>query len=336
MNFLPDTEDAYRLTIPTMGSVIDLRWVLDPNREAIDPMKLRDIFQALIERWVDVMSDYQQDSQVNEFCRKADDGQWHKPSEDLWEILMLCNDWNRWSESAFDASLGALTRLRRSKKPVTDSAWEQASSSCGWNLLEWDHGNRSLRFKRSGIRLDFGAIGKGFVVDRLACRFRELNIERFSVNASGNMAVGLGPKQDKVGWPITIGLVDRPQQNLRSLRLTNCGIATSGDMHQRYRDRPTSIPRDSNNEKENPTSSHILDPSKQSGLNGSMMATVITDNATNADAMATACCVHSARGTLRDWLLRLETHRYEFRSDFEIWVQSLSSTAHAPTIIHWD
>lgn len=249
---------------------------------------------------------------------------------------MLCNDWNRWSEGAFDASLGALTRLRRSKKPVTDSAWEQASSSCGWNLLEWDHGNRSLRFKRSGIRLDFGAIGKGFVVDRLACRFRELNIERFSVNASGNMAVGLGPKQDNVGWPITIGMVDRPQQNLRSLRLTNCGIATSGDMHQRYRDRPTSIPRDSNNEKENPTSSHILDPSKQSGLNGSMMATVITDNATNADAMATACCVHSARGTLRDWLLRLETHRYEFRSDFEIWVQSLSSTAHAPTIIHWD
>jgi len=299
-------------------------------------MKLRDMFQALIERWVDVMSDYQQDSQVNEFCRKADDGQWHKPSEDLWKILTLCHNWNRWSEGAFDASLGALTRLRRSKKPVADSAWEQASRSCGWNLLEWDHGNKSVRFKRSGIRLDFGAIGKGFVVDRLASQFRELGIERFSVNASGNMAVGLGPSQDKEGWPITIGLVDQPQQNLRSLRISNCGIATSGDMHQRYRDRPTSLPRDTNSENENPTSSHILDPSKQTGLNGSMMATVITDDATNADAMATACCVHSARGTLREWLLKVENRRYEFQSGFEIWVQHRSSTSDTPTMIHWD
>lgn len=335
MNFPQDDSEAYTLTIPTMGSVIDLRWIPAIDRKE-SPSKLRDVFQSVIERWVDVMSDYQQDSQVNLFCRKADDGNWHQPGDDLWRILMLCNDWNRWSEGAFDASLGAITRLRRSKKPITDVQWEQASKSCGWNHLEWDLPNRRVRFSKTGIRLDFGAIGKGFVVDRIADQFSDLGIERFSVNASGNMALGLGPIQDQNGWAITIGLVNEPKQNLRSVRLEKCGIATSGDLHQKFPDRPIQASADRSINEALATSSHILDPANRTGLTGSMMATVITDNATNADAFATACCVHSDRGTLRQWLSQVESHRYEFHSDFEIWVQNLPMHETVPTVIHWD
>jgi thiamine biosynthesis lipoprotein len=282
------------------------------------------------------MSDYQQDSQVNEFCRKADDGNWHQPSSDLWRVLQLCDDWNRWSLGAFDASLGALTRLRRSKKEVTPSQWEQASRSCGWDAIEWDYPNARVRFKRPGVRFDFGAIGKGFVVDRLSERLGEFGVSRYCVNASGNMAFGESPKPRIGGWPVTIGLVDQPDRSLCSMRLANCGIATSGDLHQKFRDRPVDSADDRTSSDKRATSSHILDPSKQLGLRGSAMATVITNNATNADAFATSCCVHATRGTLRDWLSRLENREFGYTSDFEIWVQSSPGLDQAPRLIHWN
>jgi hypothetical protein len=65
------------------------------------------------------------------------------------------------------------------------------------------------------------------------------------------------------------------------------------------------------------------------------MATVITDNATNADAFATACCVHSARGSLNNWLSGLEKSQTNCPRDFEIWVQSVKEPGQPPTLIHW-
>ena len=325
---LQSDPEAYVLSIPAMGSMIDLRWISNAQSASKDPVKLGEDLQAEIDRWVEVMSDYQQDSQVNQLCRQADDGKWHSPSTELWRVLMLCDDWNRWSQGAFDASVGALTRLRRSKNIATKDHWEQATQSCGWELIQWDRAGGRLRFKRPGIRLDFGAIGKGFVVDRLAEHLQSIGIESYSVNASGNMVFGKSPAPTVRGWPVSIGLVDQPDRSLLSVRLSQCGIATSGDLHQKYRDRP-GVNADQDK------SSHIVDPAQQKGLAGSIMATVITSDATNADAFATSCCVHAARGTLRTWLSDLETSTDGYQGTFEIWVQTAVTANESPRLLHW-
>ncbi|MFN7794771.1 MAG: FAD:protein FMN transferase [Planctomycetota bacterium] len=325
---LQSDPEAYVLSIPAMGSMIDLRWISNAQNPPQDPAKISEGLQAEIDRWVEVMSDYQQDSQVNQLCRQADDGKWHSPSTELWRVLMLCDDWNRWSQGAFDASVGALTRLRRSKNIATKEQWEQATQSCGWELIQWDRAGGRLRFKRPGIRLDFGAIGKGFVVDRLGELLRSIEIESYCINASGNMIFGESPAATVQGWPVSIGLVDQPDRTLLSLRLSQCAIATSGDLHQKYRDRP-GVNADQDK------SSHIVDPAQQKGLAGSIMATVITSDATSADALATACCVHVARGTLRTWLSDLETSTDGYQGTFEIWVQTAVTANESPRLLHW-
>ena len=327
---LTNTPEAFSITIPAMGATIDVRWVGIDSSELSQASEIGKAIETQIDHWTEVMSDYQQDSQVNRFCRQADDGQWHAPSADLWRVLECSDQWNRWSLGAFDASLGALTRLRRSKNQPSDIQWQQARLSCGWENIEWDLQGRQIRFKRPGIRFDFGAIGKGFAIDQTATQLKELGIQSYCVNASGNMALGASPTPTAAGWPVEIGLVDSPDRSLRSLRLAHCGIATSGDLHQKLRDRPQSNPAETSVK-----SSHILDPQKQLGVVGSQMATVITDNATNADAFATACCVHLARGTLNNWLSGLENGQTNYPSDFEIWVQSVQDPGQPPTLIHW-
>jgi len=296
--------DAFESEFPSMGSKIQLRWV---SAKGMDPMSVLRGARELADQWVDILSDYQQDSQCNQLCRDADGGSWTFVSDGLWEVIAECDRWHRISEGAFDASLGALTRLRRSHRDATAEQWERARAQCGWDLLELDHGGHRIRFLKSGLRLDFGAIGKGFVVDRIGQYLRGIGIDSFSVNASGNMCLGDTPNRGdrEHGWPIAIGAIGNADRELLRMRLEGCGIATSGDLFQKY--------RDGTREETTAKTSHIVDPALRRGLVSSQMATVITDNATDADAMATACCVHMQRGSVNGWLDRcqssLPTHR---------------------------
>lgn len=328
MNLRADPPDAFVLTIPAMGSQIDIRWTVEGQSSSKSANEIGEILRHDIDRWVEVMSDYQQDSQINTLCTNADDGHWHSCTTELWRVLKLCDHWNRWSDGAFDASIGALTRIRRSKKNPTQEQWDQAVLSSGWEHIEWDPIGLRIRFKRPGLRVDFGAIGKGFVVDRLGEQLLELGIQSYSVNASGNMGFGQGPTLESQGWPVSIGMINSPDRSLCQMRLAHCGIATSGDVHQKFRDRPGVHP-------EARPSSHIVDPAKRQGLKDTVMATVITGNATDADAFATACCVHSERGTLRSWLSHFELQEDGYPKFFAIWVQNLRAGQESPTLVRW-
>lgn len=334
-----DDKDGYSLTIATMGSEISIRWIGLPKESNSTEATVRaksvktigESLNQITDQWVEVLSDYQQDSEVNQFCAKADDGQWHLPSAELWRVLELCDSWNRWSLGAFDASMGALARIRRSKREVTEETWQKARKSSGWDKVQIDLGERRVRFSVPGIRFDFGAIGKGFVVDRLAECLQDFGIERYVVNASGNMRMGIGPYEEiSKGWPVSIGCVESPDRSLAMFELQRCGIATSGDQFQKFRDGPRLIQVEKRLE---PKSSHIVDPEKKLGLNQVQMATIITMDATHSDAFATALCVHMERGTHRGWLRGLEAS--DFSAPFLAWMQSRNAGDVSPRVLSW-
>lgn len=336
--------DGYTLVIPTMGSQISIRWIPDAellqegNSETVEAVekKLREVN----DQWVEILSDYQQDSEVNRFCGEADDLRWHTPGERLWQVIELCDRWNRWSEGAFDAGLGALARLRRGRREYPVEVWEQARMASGWERLELDYTSHRVRFRIKGVRLDFGAIGKGFVVDRLAECLEGVGIRRYVVNASGNMKLGECPRSESTeGWPVTIGCVESPDRSLALLQLQCCGIATSGDLFQKFRDGPrrgqgdaTSASGGRNIEGESKTS-HIVDPGRKQGLQHAQMASVVTTDATHADAFATALCVHMERGTARRWLTGMESKPDSI--PFWAWMQSQEMEHVVPRVVQW-
>jgi thiamine biosynthesis lipoprotein len=306
-----DGSAGYRVSLASMGSMIEIRW-MDGERDR--ERSIADAALMCADAWVDVLSDYQQDSECMRLCREAADGRWVPVSESLWRVLSACDHWYRLTEGAFDAGLGALTRLRRSSKRFTDNAWDEARARCGWEHVELDEHLHRFRFHRPGLLLDFGAIGKGFVVDRIGERLREIGIDRFVVNASGNMLCGDAiqpgsPKQS--GWPISIATLGEPARELKRLRLSGCGIATSGDSHQRL--------RDSDSNEDTDRSSHIIDPVQRRGLDRPTMATVLTAGAADADALATACCVHLNRGTVNSWLSRVWSELPKAEYVFQSW-----------------
>ncbi len=287
-----DQLQGFEAEFPSMGSKINLRWYA--NHAAQNPVV--DAATSLAEQWESVLSDYSPISQAMLSCAEMDSGNWVTLSNELWSVVWMCDQWHRWSNGAFDAALGAITRLRRQRKLASQRQWDEARSKSGWKWLELDAPNHSIRSVKPGVRLDFGAIGKGFVVDKIAEKLTEMEIDRYVVNASGNMRIGR-PPPDTTGWPIAIDLpatgIRQKAAELLRTRLSQCGIATSGDRWQRF--------PDAFGVTENEYSSHIIDPKTIVGLAGHQSVTVIAENATDADAAATATCVRT-QSDLAGWL----------------------------------
>ena len=292
-------EKGFEAEFPSMGSKINLRWY----SSATSQDEVIKAATGIADLWIDVLSDYEPTSQAMVACAKADSGDWVQVSNELWSVLQHCEQWNRWSEGAFDAALGAITRIRWQRKPAPPELWAKARLKSGWKLLELDHPHQAMRFLTPGVRLDFGAIGKGIVVDRIAEKLEEMGIEKYVVNASGNMRMGNAPN-GTAGWPIAIDIpATLPNETsiefLRS-RFSNGGIATSGDRWQRF--------PDANAKGSDERTSHIVEPTTAKGLSGHQSVTIMAGNATDADAAATATCVR-ARRDLAGWLQTLSERK---------------------------
>lgn len=292
----------HEIEFPAMGSKINLRWY--DNRNDSDPTILKEAKQ-IVDHWLMILSDYEPDSESSRVCNHADSGRWIQVSDDLWAMLVACQHWNQISQGAFDASLGALTRLRRQAKLAMEQRWTQARESCGWNLVELDSNNHAFRTHRAGVRFDFGAIGKGWIADRIAKRFRELGIEKFTVNASGNMRIGEAPPKVR-GWPISVDVpVDQAEVAIEfsRFRMVDCGISTSGGRFQRFPDGASQNPSaDSLVDR----TSHIVDPMTKRGVSARHNVFVHAPNATDADAISTITSVR-IENDLAGWLTTIES-----------------------------
>lgn len=290
---------AFEAEFPTMGSKMNLRW-FDP-KNAATAKNVVDKATEVADFWDDTLSDYQQESEAMQVAALAQKGNWAPVSEHLWEMLDECDRWNKMSFGAFDASLGAITVLRRKKTPATEAELAEACENAGWKNVELDYEKRLVRFKKPKLRFDFGAIGKGFVVDKIANALQRLGVRSCSINSSGNMFCGNPPFANDgtatKGWPVAVDSLQSSDTEICRLRLIKSGVATSGNAYQNFPDTSASA-----NGASRELVSHILDPKTMRGLPGRHSATAVADTAADADAAATVCCILAHRESNNQWL----------------------------------
>jgi len=115
---------------------------------------------------------------------------------------------------------------------------------------------------------------------------RKHGITRALIDGSGDIVAG-DPPPGKSGWRIGIAALAKPQEKpTRFLLLKNAAVATSGDAYQ-------SVTIDGKRY------SHIVDPKTGFGLTHRSSVTVIANNGTTADALASAVSVLGPREGLK-------------------------------------
>lgn len=278
----------YEFSHPQMGTVF--RLVFYTEKDSAQAVGIaRKAFDA-VDSLNASMSDYLPESELNRLCATAGSGQVLRVSDDLWQILKLSDGFSQKSKGAFDVTVGPLTRLwrrARNLKELPDSSRVgEARELVGFQNLVFKKGKK-IELTKAGMRLDLGGIAQGYAADRCLKILRQNGISRVLADAGGDIALGDAPPGES-GWAVEIpdnseGLASSQALIKRTLRLSNCGITTSGAAF-RYLDVGGK------------RYSHIVDPRTGWGLTHRVLATVQAPNATTADAWATAISVLGESG----------------------------------------
>ena len=139
------------------------------------------------------------------------------------------------TNGAFDITIGPLMDLWGfgTSNPVIPGAEEieQARSLVGWELVELDSENMTVRLPIQGMSIDLGGIAKGYAAEQGTQVLKEYGIPHALIDAGGNI-VAAGPRPD--GEPWRIGIRNPRGEGVDDtigpmLHVVNEAVATSGD-----------------------------------------------------------------------------------------------------------
>ena len=237
---------------------------------------------ARIEELNAVFSDYDPDSELSRLSRSSGQGRAVPLGADLWRVLEQAQLLAEKTEGAFDVTVGPLVnlwrRVRRKRELPGAALLEEMRARVGYRSLRLDPVTRSAELAAPEMRLDAGAIAKGYAVDEALAVLDRLGVHRALVGGSGDMAAS-DPPPGQEGWRIEVPAIDAPgAPPPQVVLLARRAIATSGDHFQHV-------------EIDGVRYSHIVDPRTGMGLVGQSVVTVVAGNCATADSLATAVSV---------------------------------------------
>lgn len=233
---------------------------------------------------------YRETSEVAEVNRRAADGPVVIEAS-LVDLLDHAEQLSELTAGAFDLTAGPLVKVwgffHRQGKIPDEADRRAALERVGWKNVLLDRANHTVQFARPGVELNFGAIGKGYALDRAASVLTQQEVDDFLLHGGSSSVLARGRRADGTnnpGWSIGIGHPLRPGEKLGSVRLVDRALGTSGSGVQFFRSQGKRF-------------GHILDPRSGSPAEGVLSTTVLAPDAATADALATACYVLGVNGT---------------------------------------
>ena len=269
----------YEFSRPEMG--VPFRMVLYAP-DLVAAHRAADAAFDRIQSLNDRLTDYEYESELNRLSRTSGQGKFVPVSDDLWRILERSQQLAALSRGALDVTVGPLVKLwrraRMEHKLPDPVRLAQASNAVGYAKMELDALHRAVLLTVPNMRLDLGAIAKGYAAQEAIKTLRAQGIRRALVTAAGDMMAG-DPPPGKPGWRIEIAPLDATNSPASQfVLLNNHGLATSGDQFQRL-------------EIQGVRYSHILNPHTGLGLTDHSLVTVLAPDGMTADGLSTAVSV---------------------------------------------
>ena len=196
------------------------------------------VFQQ-IDKLEQLLSRFMDGSDVNVLSHLKP-GETYRVAPETMELLLTATQVCAATRGAFDVTVGAVMDLLREVKhrwqALTAEELTQALKTCGMNRLIIDRENYlvAVSADRSGgelpVKLDFGAIAKGYALDAAAQMLREdWDFNDFLVHAGTSTVIAYG-SMDAIeeGWPVSVGGDWQRRAGLDAVRLSGGALSGSG------------------------------------------------------------------------------------------------------------
>lgn len=270
----------------TMGSPYVVR-IVDGGLTKSDVVALKlEIEKALVEVNRQ-MSNYQPDSELSRFNR-APAGVAFKVSPDFAKVVRFALETSRFSDGAFDPTLGPLVNLWGFGEKTNDhvvpdeTTLRSAMAKVGWKHLQVGEANTLIK-DAPEIALDLGGVAKGHGVDLMIEILQSRGLKNLYASIAGEVRVtGHNPRGTKwvlgINMPVDHWRDDKPMAAMVSI--SGQALSTSGDYQKFFMDASGR------------RRSHIIDPRTGSPVDhGVASVTIVGPDSMTADGLSTSLFV---------------------------------------------
>jgi thiamine biosynthesis lipoprotein len=202
-------------------------------------------------------------------------------NEELFGLVERAIGISKLTDGAFDVSYASMDKIWKFDGSMTqmpsEEAIQQSVAKVGYQNIILDKEQSSVFLKLPGMKIGFGAIGKGYAADKAKALLMAKGVPAGIVNASGDMNTW-GKQPDGEEWKIALTNPLNKNKVFAILPLDEGAVVTSGDYEKyvtfsgkRY--------------------AHIIDPKTGWPATGIVSVTVFAPKAELADALATSVFV---------------------------------------------
>jgi len=239
-----------------------------------------------VNRIENVLSVYSRTSFIHNLNSRANE----KPvllNNEIWSLVQNCLRFNRKTKGAFDITLGLSHDL--SKYDENSNERRDSSMSGATDTLILDSQRHSIQFSHPGMSLDFGAIGKGYTLDKVRSIVTSAGVNNALINFGRSIIYAKGNHPSGNPWNIGIqtpGFASKPiniTATLDDLFLSTSasfrGKGTTAELHP-----------------------HIIDPRSGAPVNEMRQVSITSSTGIEAEALSTALVVLS--DTEGNWIIK--------------------------------
>lgn len=228
-----------------------------------------------------LISSWDERSQTSEINRQAGKKAVRVDAE-LFELIHRAQKVSKLTRGAFDISFASMERLYvfdKTEQTLPDSLRvKEAVQKVDYRRIQLNAENSTVFLMDAGMRIGFGAIGKGYAANRAATLMKNLKGVRGGVvNASGDL-LSWGENDRPEGWQVHIADPIHPDRIMGWLNADDMAVVTSGNYEKFFTHSGKRY-------------AHIIDPRTGYPTTGMRSVTVLCPDAELADALATSLFV---------------------------------------------
>ena len=270
-------QQNYKRTLKLMGSRFDITVVA---KDSLEGNGYIDLAIEEIQRIETLISSWDPNSQTSTINTNAGI-QPIKVDEELYTLIGRCVEISKLTDGAFDISYASMDRIWKYDGSMTEMPSEEkikaSVAKVGYQNMLLNPENFTVFLKLKGMKIGFGAIGKGYAADKARKLLEQKGVSGGIINASGDLNAW-GKQYNGNDWMVAITNPLNKDKVFSWLPVQNSAVVTSGNYEKyvafngiRY--------------------SHIIDPRTGYPSHGVNSVSVFTKSAELADALSTSVFV---------------------------------------------
>lgn len=270
-------QETFKKTLKLMGSRFDITVVA---KDSIEGEKFIKLAVDEIERIESLISSWDENSQTSKINRNSGIKAVEVDLE-LFQLIERAIAISNLTDGAFDISYASMDKIWKfdgsMKEMPSEDEIKASVEKVGFKNIVLDKSKNTVFLKLKGMKIGFGAIGKGYAADKAKELLMSKGVTAGIINASGDMNTwGIQPNGSE--WKVAITNPLNKNKAFALLPINNSAVVTSGNYEKfvnfngiRY--------------------SHIIDPRTGYPSSGIISVTVFAPKAELADALATSVFV---------------------------------------------